>query len=238
MKVSPGAASHQDGGDALVPVQGLYPVNEGGDGLHVPVDDPLHQGVPDHEIGGAGILVNEKQGGAGLHALHHIGRLGGAAAGVFRGKGRGVLAVGQVADPLGNVCASDASAILSPDFHGSVFGDHILPAVPGDVVVDPQLQRLQQGGLAVVAASHNQGDARWNAHAGDLSPVGQVQGDRQFRRRLEGHAVLHGTGGDAGGPGQNASVGHKGTQAHLGQGVPNVLLILRQIRHGLQLFAV
>lgn len=64
-------------------------------------------------------------------------------------------------------------------------------------------------------------------------PVGQVQGDRQFRRRLEGHAVLHGTGRDAGGPGQNASVGHKGAQAHLGQGVPNVLLILRQIRHGL-----
>ena len=90
----------------------------------------------------------------------------------------------------------------------------------------------------MVAASHNQGDARWNAHAGDLSPVGQVQGDRQFRRRLEGHAVLHGTGRDAGGPGQNASVGHKGAQAHLGQGVPNVLLILRQIRHGLQLFAV
>ena len=70
------------------------PVKKGGDGFHIPVDDPLHQLVPDHEVGGAGVLVDEQQGGPSLQSLHHVGRLGGAAAGILRGKGCSVFSVG------------------------------------------------------------------------------------------------------------------------------------------------
>ena len=36
------------------------PLDKRRDGLHIPVDDPLHQFVPDHEVGGAGILVDQE----------------------------------------------------------------------------------------------------------------------------------------------------------------------------------
>ena len=65
-------------------------------------------------------------------------------------------------------------------------------AVPGDVVVDPQLQRLQQGGLAVIAPAHDEGHPPGDAHAGEFAPVGQVQGDGQAGRAAEGDGPLHG----------------------------------------------
>ena len=132
----------------------------------------------------------------------------------------------------------DAAAVLGPHLDGGGVGDDHLPAVPGDVVVDPQLQGLEQGGLAVVAAPHDQGDPLGDAHAGDLAPVGQGELHRQLRRGLEGNRPLQGELGHPGGPGQDAAVGHKGAQPQAGQGVPEELLVLRQIRRRPELFRV
>ena len=103
------------------------------------------------------------------------------------------------------------------------------------MVVYPQLQGFEKGGLAVVAAAYNQGNSLADSHAGEFAPVGQVQGDRQLLGRTDGDSLFHGQGGDTGGPGQDAPISHKGAQAHLGQRVANILLVLRQISDGLEM---
>ena len=60
VEVGSAASGHQDCGDAEAVVELLHPVDKGDDGLAVPVDNPLHQLVPDHEVGGAGVLVDEE----------------------------------------------------------------------------------------------------------------------------------------------------------------------------------
>ena len=231
VKIGAGAPRHQNGGHPPAVVQLPDPLQEGGDGLHVPMNHPLHQLVPDHEVGGAGVLVDEQQGGPRLQALHHVGSLGGAAAGVLRLKGYGVLPVGQAVDEHGDIGAPDAPAVLRPDFHGGAVGDDIFAAVPRHVVIDTQLQGLQQGGLPVVAAPHDQGDPPGNPHAGDLPPVGQVQRHRQLPGGAEGHRPLHGPGGHPGLPGQDAAVRHKGAQPQLRELLADILLVVGQLGH-------
>ena len=191
MEIGSRASGHQNGGNAVHLIEFPHPVNEGGDRLHVPVDDPLHQFVPDHEVGGAGVLIDKQQGSPRLHGLYHVGCLGGAAAGVLRGEGGSVLAVGQVVDEHGDIRAADAASVLRADFHRTFVGDYIFPAIPGDVVVYPQLQSFEKGGLSVIAAAYNQGNSLPDSHAGEFTPVGQVQGDRQLPGRTEGDSIFH-----------------------------------------------
>ncbi len=94
-------------------------------------------------------------------ASHHAGGLGGAAAGVLGGEMDSVLSVGQVVDKHGDVGVPDAPPVLGTDLDRCAVGDDILPPIPGDVVVHPQLQGLEQGGLPVVAAAHDQSDPLW-----------------------------------------------------------------------------
>ena len=68
----------------------------------------------------------------------------------------------------------------------------MLPAIPGDVVVDAPLQRFQQGGLAMIAPAGDQGDPPADAHTPDKSQMGQFQCHRQIVWGHEGHCVLHG----------------------------------------------
>ena len=58
VEIGSAASGHQDCGDAEAVVELPHPVDKGDDGLAVPVDNPLHQLVPDHEVGGAGVLVD------------------------------------------------------------------------------------------------------------------------------------------------------------------------------------
>ena len=201
VKVGSGAPGNKDCGDAVGVIELPDPVQKWGDGLHVPVDDPLHQLVPDHEVGGAGVLVHEQQGGTGLHALHHIGRLRGTAAGVLSAEMDGVFTVWQVVDEHGDVRAPDAPPVLRSDFYCGGICDYIFPAVACDMVVDAQLQSLEEGGLAVVAAAHNQGDTLGNAHAGELPVVGELQRHSQLLGGLKGDSIFHRQRGDAGGAG-------------------------------------
>ena len=75
-------------------------------------------------------------------------------------------------DEHGDIRPLDAPSVLGADLHGAVFRDDILPTVPGNVVVHPELQCLQQSGLAMIAAAHDKGDALPDPHAGELAPVG------------------------------------------------------------------
>ena len=109
-----GASCHQDGGDAQLVKKLSRPLNERGDRLFFSVDDALHQLVPHHEVGGRGILVDEKGMAAGENALHDSGRLGGGAAGIFCGEVGGILSIGQVIDKQGDVCVLNIAPILCP----------------------------------------------------------------------------------------------------------------------------
>ena len=72
-------------------------------------------------------------------AFDDPGRLGGAAAGIFRIKGFGVFAVRQIVDKHGNICFFNASAVFRTDFQRAVIRDHIFSAVSGDMIINPQL---------------------------------------------------------------------------------------------------
>ncbi len=56
----PGTSSHNDRGYPEYIIQIPHPLNKRGDRLHIPVDDSLHQFVPHHEVGGAGIFIEIK----------------------------------------------------------------------------------------------------------------------------------------------------------------------------------
>ena len=86
----------------------------------------------------------------------------------------GVSAAGQVVDEEGNVCVRYLAAILRPDFHGAAVGDDVLPAIPGNVVVDTPLQGFQQGGLAVISPAGNQRDSPADTHTPDRPPMGKL----------------------------------------------------------------
>ena len=143
MEVGPTAAYHQNQGNPSLLPEVQSPLQKGGDGLLLPGDHRLHQLVPNHEIGGGGVLVHQKKAAARLQRLGDVGGLGGTAAGVQGGKMGGVPAAGQVVDEQRDVRVRHLTAILRADFHCGAVGENILPAVPGNVVVNAALQRLQ-----------------------------------------------------------------------------------------------
>ena len=56
----------------------------GGDWFFIPADNFLHQLIPEHKIGGGGVLVNQKGGSACLNSFYNSRGLGSAAAGICR----------------------------------------------------------------------------------------------------------------------------------------------------------
>ena len=68
--------------------------------------------------------------------------LRGASAGIRRGKSPGVLFIRKVIDKHGNIYVVNAAAVFGTKLEGGVIGDHILPAVAGNVIVDAQFQGL------------------------------------------------------------------------------------------------
>ncbi len=165
---------------------------------------------------------------AGLQRLHDVGRLGGAAAGVQGGEPPGIPAAGEAGDKKGDIGIGDLAAVLRPYLDGGGVGDDILTAVPGDMVVDPPLQRLEEGGFAVVAASGDEGDPPGDPHPPGGPPVGQFQRHRHGVGGEEGHRLLHGPVGDAALPGEHRAVGHKGGQPQPLQFLADKPSVLRQ----------
>lgn len=103
---------------------------------------PLHQFVPYHEIGGAGVFIDQQQRGSGFDGFHHVGCLGGAAAGVFGVKAAGIPAAGQIVDEKRDIRVVDTASVLCADLHGGVVGDDVFPPIPFDMVVYAQFQRF------------------------------------------------------------------------------------------------
>ena len=90
----------------------------------------------------------------------------------------------------------------------------------------------------MIASPHNQGDSLGDSHAGNGAVVRQVQSDLQGVWGLEGHCILHRTGGNAALPGQDGSVCHKSSQMPLGKLLADVMLVLAELFYFLDFFRV
>ena len=171
MEIRTGTAGYDNGRDSKILIKTSHPFDKRDNGLFFRRDHLLHQFVADHEISGRGIFVDQQQGTAAFHTFHQIGRLGGAAAGVFRGKTAGIPAVGQMTDERGDIYAGDTAAVLGPEFPRALIRDDQFPAVAADMIIHCALQRLQYGGFSMISAAHEQGDTSANPHAGDGASV-------------------------------------------------------------------
>ncbi len=229
-----GTAGNQHRGDPLR-TQSTHPAQIRDDRLLLRGHDPLHQTVPHHEIGGTGVFVHEQAPGSGCDGFHTGRRLGGAAAGILGGKVRRGFPIRQTADEETDVIPVHTPSVLGPDLYGSPVGDDELPSVSGNMIVDAPFQCIQQGGLAVVAASDDQRDARRNAHARDGAPVGQFENDPVLLRGAKRHRILHRSLGNTALPGQHRTVGDEGHQSRAAHLIPERFLVVRQIADGLQL---
>ena len=137
-----GASGNQDRGNTACFKQLSGPLDKRGNGFLFAVDDLLHQLVPDHKVGGAGVLVDEEGAAAGEHAFHNSGSLGGGSAGVLGGEMAGVLSVWKIIDKQGNIGVFDVASILRPQLDCCGISDYILPPVPCNVAVNAHFQGL------------------------------------------------------------------------------------------------
>ena len=60
--------------------------------------------------------------------------------------------------------------------------------------MDPLFDGAQEGGLAVIPASDDQGDARGDAHPGDRPGVRRLDGDTEAFGRVERSGLVGGEG--------------------------------------------
>ena len=223
------ASRHDHRRNAVILIEFTDPLDERCDRLHIPVDDSLHQFVPDHEVCRARILIDQEKRRPRLDALHHIRRLRRTSAGVLCAEANCILSVRKVVDEHGDIRLPDAPPVLRADLHRRAVCDHIFPAVPCDMVVHAQLQRFQQCRFPMISASDNKRDPFPDAHSRNLSSVGKLQGHFQLLRGPELHSALHRTRGNAGLSRQDTAVRHKGAQPHLRQHFSDIMLVLREI---------
>ena len=194
-EIGTGTACHQNGGNSKLFIQQTDPIGKRRDGLCFCCYHLLHQFIPDHKVGSAGILIYEECLCPCFNGFCHACRLGGAAAGIFCIKCCGIFPIGQMIDKERNVYLLDASAVFCPQFHGRIFCDHILSAIPLSVRIYSTLQCFQKCRFSMIAASDDDCNAFWNAHTGKGSFVRQLQGHCQRGRRHKRYRLLHRSAG-------------------------------------------
>ena len=102
------------------------------------------------------------------------------------------------------------------------------------MIVDPQGQSLQQRGLAVIAAAHDQRHAGADPETAQRSGVGRLQLDRQRRGHPQRQCRREGARVGAAAPRQNAVLGQERNQLPLVELGPQGHLILHDLYVGAQ----
>jgi hypothetical protein len=142
------------------------------------------------------------------------------------------LAQGQVVNEGPQVHPLHAPPVLGLDPLGPGLGHHPLPAIPGDVGVDPVDQGLQKGGLAVEPAPGDEGEAPGKPHAQDLPGVGHWEGHPEGGGACEGDGPLEGPLAHPAFPGEDGPIPHEGHQAPLGKALLDIGEVLRLVDVG------
>ena len=216
VQVVPGAAHDHDRGDAPPAEQRGDAVHQGRDGLALGGHELAHARVADEQVRGGGVLVQQQRRGAGLDGLDDGGGLGGGSRGVAGGEGGGVAPGRQVGDEGGQVDAGHGAPVGGPHLDGvGDRGDELAP-VPGHVRVDAALDGAQQRGLAVVAASDDDVDARLDDGAAHRPGVRELHRGGHGLGGLEGNAAVQGIVAHPGAARQDGAVGEEGHPAVAG----------------------
>ena len=198
-------------------------------------DDLRHQLVAHHEVGCRRVLVYEQGPGAGLERLDARGCLRGGAACIGRRKTPGIRPAGKVVDKKGDVRLVHGAAVLGPELHSGRIADGKLAAVAGDVVVHALLQGLQQRGLAMVAAAHDERHTAPNSHAAHGPAMRQLHAHAKRFGRLKRARTLHGARRHTAFARQHAPVGHEGHQVASAQLLTKGMLVVGKVGHRLGL---
>ena len=185
------ASCNQDRGNPCFFKKILCSFQKWGNGLLFPADHLLHKAVTNHEIGGRGVLIQEKYPASSLHSFHNSSRLGSASAGILCGKTVSVLFIGQIIDEQGNIHIFYKSSILRTKLLGSNVCDHVLSAISCNMVINTQLQGIEQSGFSVIATAYDQRDSCRNPHTCNFPLVRQLHGNTQTIRRGKCHTVSH-----------------------------------------------
>ena len=223
------AAGNENGADTGFLIEQAHPVRERSDGLVRFGDNSLHQLIPHHEIRRAGILIHQQRPGTALHSLHYRGCLRGAAACIVCKKRSRILVVRKMVDEQGYVITTDAASVLRPDLHSRLICHDVLPSVPGDVIIDTKLQRLQKRGLPVIAAADDQGDPSSDSHPADCPVMRKLKRDSVFVRRAERQRILQRPLGDPALSWQDSTICDEGTQGTPLQLASEARLVFRQV---------
>ncbi len=229
-------ADDEDRADAPVLVELADPVHEGRDGLALLGHQGLHAPVPDHEVGGGGVLVDQQGAGPGFDRLHDGCCLGGRAGRVGRRERFCGPSHGESCNEGRDVDAAHRPPVFGPDLHHARDGNDTFPSVSRPVVVHAALEGPKEGALAVVPASDDHRDAFRNAHAGHVPRVRQLHVHPQRARRSEGDDPTRSEGPvvDAARTGQDRAVGDEGQQPALAQLQPERVGVLVGLDHLLQ----
>ena len=105
----------------------------------------LHAPVPDHEVGGRSVLIDQQNLGPQFQGFHDIGGLGGAAAGIVGTETERIPQQGKGFDKRADIDFFHKPSIFGPDLDRRRIGDHVFPTVSRDMAVNPQFQGPQKG---------------------------------------------------------------------------------------------
>ena len=233
-----GASRYQNRRYTSLFIQIPAPLQKWRDRLFLPADDLLHEIIPHHKVSGGGIFINQKQPASRLNAFQHACSLGGASAGIRRGKVFRVLAVGQVIDKQGNVSVANRSPLLCPKLHRGLIRQDKFPSIPRDMVIHAHLQSGKQRGFSMIAAPHDQRNACRYCHAVNLSVMRQDKALLHTLRRNKGNAVFHRLVGNAAFSRQNGTVCHKSYHILLFHLAAQLCLVFCQPYRRLQRFPI
>ena len=90
----------------------------------------------------------------------------------------------------------------------------------------------------MVSTAHDQSDALRNSHSFDYAAVRKCESNFHRSRGDKWNGVFHRSGRNSAFSGQNGLVGDKGSQSHLGQLFPDILLIFSQFKEILKKLGV
>ncbi len=167
MEIRAGTSCDENRRDLKLFIQVTHAADKRCDRLFAVGHDALHQFIAYHESSWRTYPRRSERGSCRIRFL----RLHWQPVRCFRwhprSRMRSYHSFREIVDEEGDIDIADAAGVLGAELYSACIGDDIFPAVSGDVVVYTAFKRLQQGGLSVKAATDNQSNAKWNAHAGN-----------------------------------------------------------------------
>src|SRR5699024_872387 len=121
-----------------------------------------------------------------LQCFHHICRLRGAAAGIFRGEKMGVLLMRQILNKWTNTYICNLPAVFCANFHCVRISDHIFTPITFCMTIYTALHCFKYSTFSVIPSTNNECNALFDCHSFDrVFTMWKLNRYFIFRRTLE-----------------------------------------------------